>query len=272
VQLLGQIVFRQEITHGSPSGSFNPVNQLSQSRPRIAGDADPDALEESFVAILREPAAGLGYARRHQDVFRGIASINSRTTSDSKAKGVLLILDELGKFLEFASLYPERQDVFLLQRLAEAASRSGDKPLYVVCLLHQGFNAYASHLNQAAQCEWEKVAGRFEEILFNQPIEQIAHLMASALNVTTSEIPRPDHQDITEAINSTVRLGWYGAAEPKRLSDAALRLYPLHPTALPILIRAFRRFGQNERSLFSFLLSDEPFGLQVFSCGTLGQG
>lgn len=31
------------------------------------------------------------------------------------------------------------------------------------------------------------------------------------------------------------------------------------------LIRTFRRFGQNERSLFSFLLSNEPFGLQAFS-------
>jgi len=204
-------------------------------------------------------------------VFELILEINSRIISDSKAKGVLLILDELGKFLEFASLYPERRDVFLLHRLAEAASRSGDKPLYIVCLLHQGFNAYASHLNQIAQREWEKVAGRFEEILFNQPIEQIAHLIGSALNVATSEIPPPEDQDIREAINSTVRLGWYGAAEPKGLADAALRLYPLHPTVLPILVRTFRRFGQNERSLFSFLLSNEPFGLQAFSCGTLGQ-
>jgi hypothetical protein len=204
-------------------------------------------------------------------VFELILEINSRLISDSKAKGVLLILDELGKFLEFASLHPERQDVFLLQRLAEAASRSGDKPLFVVCLLHQGFNAYASHLNQVAQREWEKVAGRFEEILFNQPIEQIAHLIAAALNVATAEIPRTDHQEIKEAIANIVRLGWYGAADPKRLSDVALRLYPLHPTVLPVLIRAFRRFGQNERSLFSFLLSNEPFGLQAFSRATLGQ-
>jgi len=50
-------------------------------------------------------------------VFELILEINSRIISDSKAKGVLLILDELGKFLEFASLYPERQDVFLLEHL-----------------------------------------------------------------------------------------------------------------------------------------------------------
>src|SRR4029077_1885327 len=46
---------------------------------------------------------------------------------------------------------------------------------------------------------------------------------------------------------------------------AAPRLYPPHPPVLPALMRTFRRFGQNERSLFSFLLSNEPFGLQAFS-------
>ena len=45
----------------------------------------------------------------------------------------------------------------------------------------------------------------------------------------------------------------------------ASRLYPLHPTVLPVLTRLFSRFGQNERSLFSFLLSSEPFGLQMFA-------
>lgn len=53
-----------------------------------------------------------------------------------KADGIVIILDELGKFLEFASLHPDRQDIYLLQMLAEAASRSGDTPIFVVGLLH----------------------------------------------------------------------------------------------------------------------------------------
>jgi hypothetical protein len=43
------------------------------------------------------------------------------------------------------------------------------------------------------------------------------------------------------------------------------QLYPLHPTLLPPLVRFFSRFGQHERSLFGFLLSSEPFGLQTFA-------
>ena len=53
--------------------------------------------------------------------------------------GVLLVIDELGKFLEYAALQPESEDVYVLQRLGELAARSVDSPLVVLGLLHQGF-------------------------------------------------------------------------------------------------------------------------------------
>ncbi len=200
-----------------------------------------------------------------EQVLETVLKVNSRFIADSKGKGLMLILDELGKFLEFAALHPQRQDVFLLQRLAETASRSGDEPLFVVCLLHQGFSAYADYLNQSAQREWEKVAGRFDEIVFNQPVEQLAGLITSALNVRTDQLPRALATAQKQAMERTIRLGWFGSAPTRELQDLAAPLYPLHPTVLPVLIRTFRRFGQNERSLFSFLLSNEPFGLLAFS-------
>ena len=132
-------------------------------------------------------------------------------------------------------------------------------------LQHQGFNAYTDRLNQSAQREWEKVAGRFEEIVFNPPFEQAASIISSAINVRVNEIPKAQAEQLREAMERTLALGWFGAAPAKALIEAGPRLYPLHPTVLPVLIRTFRRFGQNERSLFSFLLSNEPFGLQAFS-------
>ena len=205
-------------------------------------------------------------------IFKLVLKVHSRIIEDSKGKGLLLILDELGKFLEFAALHPQRQDVFLLQRLAEAASRSGDQPLFVVSLLHQGFNAYSDMLSQSAQREWEKIAGRFEEIVFSQPIDQVANVVASALNVRTRVIPKTESLELRQAMSQTMALGWFGSGSTKSLSNVLPRLYPLHPTVLPILIRTFRRFGQNERSLFSFLLSNEPFGLQAFSEQNLRAG
>lgn len=198
-------------------------------------------------------------------IITSILEVNSQIIADSKGQGLLLIVDELGKFLEFAALNSHRQDVFLLQRLGEAASRSGKQPLFVVCLLHQGFTAYADQLNQSAQREWEKVAGRFDEIVFSQPVEQIGHLIASAMNISVKQIPRVQVATVRHAMQQTLELGWFGAAHKPALLGLAAQLYPLHPTLLPVLIRIFRRFGQNERSLFSFLLSNEPFGLQAFS-------
>ena len=89
-----------------------------------------------------------------------------------KGHGLLVVIDELGKFLEYAALHPDRQDVFFLQELAETAARSGKTPVVVVGLLHQGVHAYAEQLSLPAQKEWEKIAGRYDEILFDQPLEQ----------------------------------------------------------------------------------------------------
>jgi hypothetical protein len=194
-----------------------------------------------------------------------ILKANSSIITNSKGKGLLLVIDELGKFLEFAAINPQREDVFLLQRLAEIASRSGREPLFVVCLLHQGFSDYADNLSQSEQREWEKVAGRFEQIIFNQPLEEITQLVASALNVRTDLIPKTRVEGLREAMRQVLDLGWFGAAASQRLVDLAPQLYPLHPSVLPVLVRLFRRFGQNERSLFSFLLSNEAFALQEFA-------
>jgi len=192
--------------------------------------------------------------------------------STKKAQGLLVIIDELGKFLEYAAHYPDRQDVYLLQRLAELASRSGKNPLFLIGLLHQGFNAYADNLSESAQKEWEKVAGRFEQLIFNQPLEQTVGLIGDALRVNTELLPKNVAVQARRDMLTAVQLSWFGRLVGNRaLLENAHRIYPLHPTIVPVLVRLFSRFGQNERSLFSFLLSDEPFGLQDFAQQTVSQ-
>ena len=199
-------------------------------------------------------------------VVESLIEFSQFIKSESKGSGVLLIFDELGKFLEFAAMYPERQDIYILQQLAEAASRSGDTPLFVLGLLHQGFSAYADHLDGASKQEWEKVAGRFEEILFNQPLEQVIPLLSSALEVKTKDVPAQHREQARTQMEYALEQGWYGPV-PLRdgLLDKAAKLFPLDPLAVPVIIRTMHRFGQNERSLFSFLQSLEPFGLQAYA-------
>lgn len=186
-----------------------------------------------------------------------------RKGADAGGMGVLLVVDELGKLLEHAARNPDAEDVMLLQRLAEMATRSAERPFIVVGLLHQGFHAYAERLPTTARHEWDKVAGRFEEIVFDQPLAHTLALIAGALGTGTT--PSGVVDEARDAARATGAMGWLGGQTAEASNMDATTIYPLHPTLLPPLVRFFARFGQNERSLFGFLLSNEPYGLQEFS-------
>lgn len=179
--------------------------------------------------------------------------------------GILLVIDELGKLFEYAARYPQKGDVFILQELAEQAARSSDCPILVVGLLHQSFEEYGQHLDIATRREWAKIQGRFEDIAFLEPSDQVIRMIAQAIQWTPDarhHIPERFLRMISSAASKT------GIIPPgMRTSDfeeIVKASYPLHPTTLVALPFVFRRFAQNERSLFSYLNSLEPYGFQEF--------
>lgn len=179
-------------------------------------------------------------------------------------RGVVLIIDELGKLLEFAALHPDTADIYLLQEIAEFANRSADTPLVVIGILHQAFERYATFLDSVTQQEWAKIQGRFEDIPFQEPPTQQLHLLTRALihERDLSEVVRPE---VHACLPRTLAAGW---CPPMMGEDTfrglALRAYPLHPTAFVALPLIFRRLAQNERSIFAYLASHEPKGFQEF--------
>jgi hypothetical protein len=135
----------------------------------------------------------------------------------------------------------------------------------LIGLLHQGFHAYAESLPTSVRHEWEKVAGRFDEIVFDQPLTHTAALVSGALNVDLRRVPDAVCASARRAANAAASVGWIGSAKRNIEAFGSGRTYPLHPTVLPTVVRFFARFGQHERSLFGFLLSTEPFGVQSFA-------
>lgn len=198
-----------------------------------------------------------------------LVKANKLIRTETRYKGLLIIIDELGKFLEYSTLNPDKQDIYLLQQLAEVSVRSKDTPLLFIGLLHQGFSNYTDYLTPTAQREWEKVSNRFQQISFNYPLEQIVGLIGSALNISKKDLSVKIREQAQEIMQKALSLGWYGFGLNENVVYEAPNLYPIHSTVLPILIEVFSRFGQHQRSLFSFLMSDEPFGLMEFSSQSL---
>lgn len=146
----------------------------------------------------------------------GLVSLLERLTSFAVGvghTGAVLIIDEMGKLLEHAVLHPDREDVYVLQRLAEAADRSAGEPLVVLGLLHHGFHAYAEHLPATARHEWEKVAERFQEIVFDQPLAHVAALVGGALAIRAEAMPNGFTGAGERARSEAVATGWFGTAD-----------------------------------------------------------
>ena len=181
----------------------------------------------------------------------------TRAIRKNGGTGLLLVIDELGKFLEYAAQSPAKGDVFVLQTLAEFATRSDQTPLFLLTILHQAFEQYAHRIAKSQREEWAKIQGRFEDIAFVEPAEQVLRLIGSAIKRTSKS------QRSNLSLSVEFNLKPTQLADDK-FSELLRNCLPLHPTVALIIGAIFRRFAQNERSLFAFLSSSEPYGLQDF--------
>ena len=115
------------------------------------------------------------------DAIIALCDEAAAAVSKSKGAGLLLVIDELGKCLEAAALNSD-SDIFILQKLAEAASRSQKRPFLLFTVLHQAFDRYANRLDTEKRNEWSKIQGRFEDVSFVDTNDQIFKLISSALS------------------------------------------------------------------------------------------
>jgi len=170
---------------------------------------------------------------------------------------IIVVIDELGKNLEFMAHYPEKGDIFILQLLAESID------IYLWVCLHQSFEGYASGLTNHQKQEWNKVQGRFEDISFLESTSQMLSLISSLL------IQCPN-KNIKKKLTKWA-ISFLENAKKDKISivenmsiEEIVSLYPIHPIAAVALPELCRKFAQNDRTLFSFICSGDPNALPEF--------
>lgn len=247
---------REPIDRALLRGLLRALDGFFRTRP-------PKLLNEVRQLLAEAEAGEQILARRLSEVFEQAAEkIHSSSTPGS---GLFIVVDELGKLLEFSAAHPYSSDIFILQELAEAAKRSTDHPILLVTILHQSFDLYAEKLNRAQKDEWLKIQGRFEDIAFQEPTEQLLRILARGINHSGPE-------DAVQSINDcglrlaerAEELGIVPTGSKREVAGLLASCFPLHPVVALILGHLFRRLGQNERSLFVYLTSHEPYGFQEF--------
>lgn len=192
----------------------------------------------------------------NSDVLACLKSLASRTH-------VLLIIDELGKNLEYLASNQLHDDLYLLQQIAELPSGPKDPRVFFMGLLHQSFSEYSNYLTIAQRNEWGKIQGRFEDISFVDSSSEMFQLIGHTLN--HSKLGRRH-----SLVNSWAKK-WVSCLSQDKYIDSKVltqknvsSLYPLHPISSIVLPMLCNRYAQNDRSLFSFLSSSEPHSLTSF--------
>ncbi|HQZ78488.1 MAG TPA: hypothetical protein PK190_11020, partial [Bacteroidia bacterium] len=257
-------------TYGTGKSSF--LVALEQSIRGTKRYFDPNFIAHPKVDFVKIVGSYTSIVEQFADIFEVsinknkheniLSEIFNRYHSLGKNNGVLfLFLDEFGKFLEYASKHNPENELYFIQQLAEFCNN----PKYNIVLIttvHQSFESYAYSLTSTQKQEWTKVKGRFREITFNEPVEQLLYLAAE--HVAENFESKPSKTAVEKCLKLATTTKAFNFNKDF-LNEIATKLFPLDVLSANILTLSLQRYGQNERSLFSFLESTDHTGLSKFN-------
>lgn len=241
--------FQESLTGKKKHFDVNLLSNPTVEFINIVGDFK--SIKEAFAETFE--------VKNNKNISENIFSeIYNRYHDLGKKNPILfLVIDEFGKFLEYAAQNEPEKELYFVQQLAEFANTS-ELNIVLLITVHQNFDVYSKSLKYSQKQEWTKVKGRFREITFNEPVEQLLFLASEHLSEVIST-PKYS-KDISGAVNLLIKSKAFSVNE-NYINQIARKLYPLDPISAYILTLSIQKYGQNERSLFSFLESTDHTGL-----------
>ena len=182
---------------------------------------------------------------------------------NEKSLKIFIVYDEFGRFLqslEMDQIYKTMQD---LQDLAEAATRSNNS-IQLLLISHKNMSQYMQGHNEEFKAEFQRIEKRFktyfvesDKATFYRIAQQYTKNMQEEHSLLNQK------SDYTKLILKKYNL--FNELNHQEIEKLIVEgSYPIHPLALFLLPRLSNTFGQNERTLFTFLESDESGGLTNF--------
>ncbi|WP_371187830.1 hypothetical protein [Thalassotalea maritima] len=222
------------------------------------------AMESPAHSILYTVATSLGITINKEQIknYSDIECLellkeylNSKKVQED---GVLILLDEMGKALDFCA--SNNKDLYIFQLLADIAQQS-DNNIVIIGFLHQSFTEYAKNKESKLQEDWAKVQGRYRDLGYNPSVDESLFLLGDAISKSSmllDEVLAKQSKSLVSIVNNSFK------SKTRNTSDLYKTL-PLDPLVSLLLGPiSKRRFSQNERSLFGFLASHEKYGFREF--------
>lgn len=177
--------------------------------------------------------------------------------------GLILIYDEFGRMLQNIKVEHLNKFMQQLQDIAELANNN-TKNLSVLFIAHKPISHYFSYLDKDKRAEFSKIEKRFTITNINNDNSTFINITKQVLSEHRSVEPNNDYLEYNNINLRKFRVFTNNFNETEIDKIIVKGCYPIHPLSLYLLPIISKIYGQNERTLFSFLSDESSLGILGF--------
>ncbi len=242
------------------------ADRLTNSIEEFLKDLSANSVEayHTFLDIYPILTAGSVF---NPFVSENVIDIYDQVNTELKKNdysGIFVVYDEFGKYLESNITTATDSETKMLQDFAEKCNRPSAQQLHLLLVCHKDISNYIDmNLPQDKVDGWRGISGRFEHITlsnhFSQNYELISHVIRKKAKKWVNF--RQEHAPV---FDSLYHIYHDSPLFGNQLAMVIEECYPLHPVTTFILPHLSERVAQNERTLFTFLSSNQKNTLMQF--------
>lgn len=174
--------------------------------------------------------------------------------------GIIVVYDEFGRFLQGLNSEKFNETMQDIQDFAELINRT--ETMQLLLITHKSLRQYFGGFDEEVSKEFQRIEKRFRQYFIQSDQATFLRIAESIVTENIKQKPLISSIQFKETQKLLRKFPLFPSLNQTEREKIVIQgVYPLHPIALFMLPNLTSIFGQNERTLFTFLESNETGGL-----------
>ncbi|MCI8484415.1 MAG: hypothetical protein HFH41_08760 [Lachnospiraceae bacterium] len=243
--------------------------ETSENLIRRLNKMDREAMKV-FLECYPSLTAGSRFLPMAQsEAWRVYQEVNRELREHYGYEGMALVFDEFSKYIEGHEKESFARDMKTLQDMCELAERDSEEKLRLILVAHKSIHEYEKGIDKSVKDAFRGVEGRLKEVRFHVTARNHYELIADTLRKEEPAFSEKyeaygTQTGIREMLEESFRLPCFSSlfsAQEEYQQVMGRGCFPLTPVCAYILLHISEKAAQNERTLFTFLTSQEQGSL-----------
>lgn len=201
------------------------------------------------------------------DLKENIVSINEQLSRKYGYRGMFVVFDEFGKYIEGHNLQGYENDMKVLQDMCELGVKTDEPQFHLTMVTHKSIKEYGNTVDKRIMDGFMGIEGRIREIYYVDSVQNHYEMIASVLkkdkNLFRQEVIENDNSGYTLNLKNGYKNAYFRSifSEKEFEKIVCQGCYPLTTVAAYLLLHISWKMAQNERTIFTFLAGQDVNGL-----------